>query len=157
MRKTTKSALCAGLIAVSVNAQATETITSGASITTASDGGGCIFLANQVTVNVSKGVSAVFDCRAADAAVGTVNRVVVGACHIGGTAKARSVACTANADGSTFSPSGCTSTASINVTGIAAYTTSTAGGAIAEHGMATTTCNDATGITTLIGTLPASY
>lgn len=156
MRKT-KLAVCAGLLVMGAAAQATEVITSGGVLTTASDGGDCVFLANQVTVFTSKGVNAAFDCRAADATVGTVNRALVGACHIGGTAKARTVACAATADPSVFAPSGCTSASgSVQVSGVALFRKSTAGGPLNEEGMGTQTCVDGTGVSAIISALPAT-
>lgn len=152
MRKT-KIAVCAGLMALGGAAQATVTITNGGTVTGTADGGDCAFMANQVTLNTSKGVNAAFDCRVADAVVGTVNRVIVGACHIGGTAKARTVACTSDG-GTGFTPAGCAdATSSVQVSGVALFSSSTAGGAIAEDGMGTATCVDGSGVTSLINAM----
>lgn len=155
MRKT-KLAVCAGLLVLSAASQATTTVTAGMQVDTAGDGGDCVFLANSVSLNTSKGVQAAFDCRLADATVGTVNRVMIGACHIGGTAKLRTVGCTADASpATTFSPAGCTSASgSVEVSGVALFTTSTAGGVITESGMGTSTCVDGTGVNSLVDALP---
>jgi hypothetical protein len=146
------SALVAGLglITVSGAAGAIE-IQTGVPIPAAT---GCVDATNQllsqdVTIQLSKGVSMGYICRLADAAANppTVSRVGLGSCNIGGQAKARDVRCTVDSNG-VFSPATCTQAnvtagESKPVTGVTAYFTTTAGGVIGSDGMATTACNAA--------------
>lgn len=139
-----------GLMCVSSVASAKE-VPNGTPIKAATD---CVDATNQlltqdVTVQLSKGVSMGYICRLANAAATppTVNRVGLGSCNIGGQAKSRDVKCTVDTGG-VFSPSTCTQTdvdagTSKPVTGTTAYYTTTAGGVIGSDGMATTTCNAA--------------
>lgn len=168
--KTMSFALMAGLAVMSSGANAVE-LQNGVAVTVAACTISSVpILTTNVTVNLSKNVAAGYQCRLADATLGTVNRVVLGTCHSGGTAKARTVTCGRTqtgmqADGVTpiytYSPSTCTdgnfadpaAPTGMPVTGSAMYTSSTAGGAIGEDGMATTACNG-TGISGLVEALP---
>jgi hypothetical protein len=109
-----------------------------------------VILTAPVTINLSKSVSAGYICRLANAAAATptVNRVGIGACHTGGTAKARAVPCTGDGASTPFSPASCTAAdvaavpvVTKQVSGVSIFYASTAGGVISEDGMATTACN----------------
>jgi hypothetical protein len=112
--------------------------------------GGVPILSTDVTVNFSKNVTGGYQCRVADATAGTVNRVMLGTCHTGGTSKSRQVTCTRTSDGAdppvySYSPATCSASnfsvpatpTAVPVNGGAYYTTSTAGGVIGEDGLET--------------------
>lgn len=168
--KTISFALMAGLAVMSTGASAVI-LSNGAAVTVAD----CTInqvpiLTTNVTVNLSKNVAAGYQCRLADSTTGTVNRVLLGTCHSGGTAKSRTVTCGRTQTGMqpdgvtpiyTYAPSTCTeanfanpaSPTGVPVSGSTLYTTSTAGGQIGEDGMATTACNDA-GVSGMVEALP---
>lgn len=152
-------------IGLVVSAQAVE-LPNGQPVSTTD----CPQLNTGVTVNLSKNVNAGYVCRAADATQTppTVNRVGLGTCHTGGTAKSRMVTCSRTSDGGdppayTYTPAACTDSnfdantgqplagdpGKVPVTGLTMYSTSTAGGAIGEDGMAATAC-DGPGISGLV-------
>lgn len=158
--------LVAGFSALALNSSVHAVpLSSGTPVTVAL----CSVLSADVTVNLSKNVAAGYVCRVANAAATppTLNRVGIGACNTGGTAKSRDVACSRLSDGGTpptftYTPATCSASnfdpatgivlavgGTVPVTGSAIYTTSTSGGVIGENGMATAACTGA-GISPLV-------
>lgn len=130
----------------------------------------CPVLQSTVMTGLTQKVAGAYVCRLADAVTGTLNRVGVGTCHPGGSAKSRLVTCSRSSSGDvtaptyTYAPTTCgsgnfdssgvalTGTAGQGeITGISMFGGSTNGGAISQTGMATSNC-DSTGISSLVGT-----
>lgn len=135
----------------------------------------CPQLSSAITTGLSTNVQGAYVCRAADAVTGAINRVGVGTCHPGGSAKSRLTDCSwigaLDANGVmqyAYSPTTC-SAANFEdaggapgaklpgeagqglISGIALVGGSTLGGSIQSTGMASTAC-DAAGVKSLVQT-----
>lgn len=151
------------------HAQINTPLALGSSVTTTD----CPVLQSGITTSLSTKVAGAFVCRAADAVVGTINRVGLGTCHPGGSAKSRLVGCTFENNGATppvitYTPTTCgvgnfdtdanglPTTAKTGdagkglVSGLTLFSGTTTGGSVGEEGMASTAC-DAAGVKNLVG------
>jgi hypothetical protein len=114
---------------------------------------GCSLLRDRVTVNLSNGVTAVYNCMV------TAVKVNVGACHSSGSQKPTDITCAAtgsDANGNPiFNDSSCTAAGQLttpkqtfSISGRRGYTGSTTGGSVSATNLNATTCT-----TTALGSL----
>jgi hypothetical protein len=155
--KLLKIAIFAASVALSANAFAADTPTALSGTTVISNVDDCTALSNDVTIQLSNGVFASYDCNPAPSAI------VAGACHGSGTNKSQDFECTYTAslqeDGSTIylTETGCTTwdgtgtepVATYTNSGVVGYRGSSAGGSVGVTGMGVLTC-DATTVLGLV-------
>lgn len=148
IKKISTTLIFASLVAVSGFAGATP-ISGGVAI----DVTACSILRDRVTVNVSAGVTAEYNCD-------TVNNVIrVGACHAAGSQKPTEVACVGTevttAEGTTteYNGPGCTGAAGemTTIEGRRVFTGRSTGGGVAAGSLDATTCTGAAVMTKISG------
>lgn len=108
---------------------------------------GCSLLRDRVTVNLSNGVTGVYNC------ITATTKVNVGACHTSGSQKPTDITCVVTGDNNgtpTFNDSSCTvagqSTTpkqTFSIAGRRGYTGSTTGGSVGATNLNSTTCTTA--------------
>ena len=153
--------ICTIGLSASVHAVVDTPAVIGSAVTTTD----CPQLNQAITVGTSTKVVGAYVCRAADAVAGVLNRVGVGTCHPGGTAKARNVTCSKSgtvAGGDiayfpttcgigNFAVDGAGEPGSVlpgtagegAISGLTMFSGTTTGGSIGELGMASTVCDSA--------------
>lgn len=117
---------------------------------------GCSILRDRVTVNLSVGVTGVYNCLTAS------SKVNIGACHASGSQKPTDIPCVVTGDDggtppvATYNGANCTAagqlTTPVQTTSIAGrrgYTGSTTGGSVGQTSLGATTCT-----TAALGALP---
>jgi len=141
-----------GSLAMSATAMAVDTPTAIASSTTISNVTDCSVLSNDVTVQLSDGVVAAYDCNASP------DSVIAGACHTSGTNKSQDFDCTytSSTDGSGntiyLTADGCPAWDGTGSEPVATYTNSgvvgfvggSGGGSVTTQGMGVTSCDTTT-------------
>lgn len=147
MKKTITTLILSGLASMSGLAYATDgaiaQISSGVYVE--NDSTGCSLLRDRVTVNVSTGVTLVYNCL--NAAV----KINLGSCHASGSAKPTSVACVvtgSDAQGApTYNGADCTAAGQLTtpvqqttIAGRRGYTASTIGGSAGGTDLGATEC-----------------
>lgn len=147
MKKTISALIVTGLASTSgLTFAADDVVTQISSgVYTENTTAGCSLLRDRVTVNVSTGVTMVYNC------ITDAVKVNLGSCHSSGSAKPTNVACVVtgeNIDGPTYNGADCTADGVLadppqqtSIAGRRGFTASTIGGSAGGTDLGATDCN----------------
>lgn len=157
MKKTIAALMAAGLMSVSGVSMAADNAISqlNSGVYVENDNTGCSILRDRVTVNLSVGTTAIYNCRTA------LNKINLAACHTAGSTKPTPVPCVVTGQDQqgnpTYNGANCTAAGvaatpvqTTNIDGRRGYVASTTGGSVGASSLNSTTCT-----TAALGALPA--